>query len=80
MSINDPPIAPITSGECCEVGGAQIDVVQTGACRLKRVIDLPAWVSLVHANESDRVHGSLHERAVGIRYDFPPVSIATDCC
>src|ERR1017187_3586921 len=38
MDINDPLFAPIAGCECRQIGGAQIDVVRAGACRVKRVI------------------------------------------
>ena len=38
MSIIDPLLAPVTGGECREIGGAQSDVLRTGACRVKRVM------------------------------------------
>lgn len=38
MTINDPLLARLKDGEQREIGGAKIDVVRTGACRVKRVI------------------------------------------
>ena len=43
MDINDPLLAPIAGCECREIGGAQIDVVRAGACRVKRVIYPPGF-------------------------------------
>ena len=43
MSPNDPLLAPLTGGECRKIGGVQIDVVRTGACRVKRVIYPPGF-------------------------------------
>jgi hypothetical protein len=43
MSTNDPLLAPLPGGECREIGGAQVDVVKTGACRVKRVIYSPGF-------------------------------------
>ena len=43
MNVNDPLLAPLTGGECREIGGAQIDVVRIGACRVKRVIYSPGF-------------------------------------
>ena len=38
MSLDDPLLAPLKGGECRVIGNAQIDVVRTGGCRVKRVI------------------------------------------
>ena len=43
MNSDDPLCAPVTGAECCEVGGAQIDVARAGACRVKRVIYPPGF-------------------------------------
>ena len=43
MSNNDPMLAPLAGVECREIGGAQIDVARTGACRVKRVIYPPGF-------------------------------------
>jgi hypothetical protein len=43
MDINDPLLAPIAGCECREIGGAQIDVVRAGTCRVKRVIYPPGF-------------------------------------
>ena len=43
MSTNDPLLAPLTGGECREIGGVQIDVARAGACRVKRLIYPPGF-------------------------------------
>ena len=43
MSINDSLLAPLKGGEPREIGGAHIDVVRAGACRVKRVIYPPGF-------------------------------------
>ena len=48
MSSNDPLLAPIVGGQCRTIGGAQIDVVRTGACRVKRVIYPPGFRWATH--------------------------------
>ena len=48
MSIYDPLTAPIRGCESREIGGAQIDVVRAGACRVKRVIYPPAFRWSIH--------------------------------
>jgi hypothetical protein len=43
MNVNDPMLAPISGAQCREIGGALIDVVRAGACRVKRVIYPPGF-------------------------------------
>jgi hypothetical protein len=43
MKINDLLLTPLTGGQCCEVGGVQIDMARAGACRVKRVIYPPGF-------------------------------------
>ena len=38
MSATDPLLAPIKDAASREVGGLQLDIVKTGAARVKRVI------------------------------------------
>jgi len=51
MSNDDPLLAPITGSQCRAIGGAQIDVVRTGACRVKRVIYPPGFRWATHMKE-----------------------------
>ena len=72
MSINDPLLAPLAGAESRKIGGAQIDVVRTGACRVKRVIyppgfrwskDMKAIVGTdlcMHAHVGFLVRGQIH--------------------
>ena len=43
MSVNDPLLAPITGADRREIGGVLLDVVRTGAGRVKRVIYPPGF-------------------------------------
>ena len=43
MNGDDPLFAPLAGAEFREVGGAQIDMVRVGACRVKRVIYPPGF-------------------------------------
>ncbi|MDQ6705050.1 MAG: hypothetical protein M3Z85_03675 [Acidobacteriota bacterium] len=38
MSASDPLLAPIHAAEHRDVGGIQLDVVQAGSCRVKRMV------------------------------------------
>jgi len=72
MSTNDPLLAPLAGGEYRKIGGAQIDVVRAGACRVKRVIyppgfrwsrDMKAIVGTdlcMHAHVGFLVSGQIH--------------------
>ena len=42
MATSDPLKAPIQGAEHREVGGVQLDVVEAGNCRVKRLIYPPA--------------------------------------
>ena len=43
MSTTDPLLAPVKGAERREVGGVQIEVVRTGASRVKRIIYPPGF-------------------------------------
>ena len=43
MKIDDPLLASLAGAEGREIGGARIDVVRTGVCRVKRVIYHPGF-------------------------------------
>src|SRR6476661_10586948 len=83
MSINDPLLAPLAGAESRKIGGAQIDVVRTGACRVKRVIyppgfrwskDMKAIVGTdlcMHAHVGFLVRGQIHiQYADGCTLEF----------
>ncbi len=92
MSINDPLLAPLTGAESRKIGGAQIDVVRTGACRVKRVIyppgfrwskDMKAIVGTdlcMHAHVGFLVRGQIHiQYADGCTLEFAaPQAVAIE--
>ena len=92
MSINDPLLAPLAGAESRKIGGAQIDVVRTGACRVKRVIyppgfrwskDMKAIVGTdlcMHAHVGFLVSGQIHiQYADGCTVEFAgPQAVAID--
>ena len=92
MSTNDPLLAPLTGGEYRKIGGAQIDVVRTGACRVKRVIyppgfrwskDMKAIVGTdlcMHAHVGFLVSGQIHiQYADGCTLEFAaPQAVAIE--
>ena len=43
MNIADPLLAPLKEAEHRDIGGLQLDIVRTGACRVKRVIYPPGF-------------------------------------
>lgn len=92
MNINDPLLAPLKGGEFREVGGAQIDMVRTGACRVKRVI-YPAgfrWSThmkaivgtdlCMHAHVGFLTRGQIHiQYADGCKMEFvAPQAVAIE--
>jgi hypothetical protein len=92
MSTNDPLLAPLAGGEYRKIGGAQIDVVRTGACRVKRVIyppgfrwskDMKAIVGTdlcMHAHVGFLVSGQIHiQYADGCTLEFAaPQAVAIE--
>ena len=92
MSINDPLLAPLAGAESRKIGGAQIDVVRTGACRVKRVIyppgfrwskDMKAIVGTdlcMHAHVGFLVSGQIHiQYADGCTLEFAaPQAVAIE--
>ena len=92
MSTNDPLLAPLTGAESRKIGGAQIDVVRTGACRVKRVIyppgfrwskDMKAIVGTdlcMHAHVGFLVRGQIHiQYEDGCTLEFAgPQAVAID--
>jgi hypothetical protein len=43
MNIADPLLDPLREGEHRDIAGVQLDIVRTGACRVKRVIYPPGF-------------------------------------
>jgi hypothetical protein len=43
MYMTDPLLGPIQGSDHRDVGGLQLDIVQTGACRVKRVVYPPGF-------------------------------------
>ncbi len=43
MNVTDPLLAPVEADEHREMGGVQVDVARTGACRVKRMIYPPGF-------------------------------------
>jgi hypothetical protein len=43
MNIADPLLKPLLESDHREIGGVQLDIVRTGACRVKRVIYPPGF-------------------------------------
>ena len=92
MSINDSLLAPLIGAESRKIGGAQIDVVRTGACRVKRVIyppgfrwskDMKAIVGTdlcMHAHVGFLVSGQIHiQYADGCTLEFAaPQAVAIE--
>jgi hypothetical protein len=92
MSTNDPLLAPLAGGEYRKIGGAQIDVVRAGACRVKRVIyppgfrwsrDMKAIVGTdlcMHAHVGFLVSGQIHiQYADGCTLEFAaPQAVAIE--
>ena len=92
MSTNDPLLAPLAGGEYRKIGGAQIDVVRAGACRVKRVIyppgfrwsrDMKAIVGTdlcMHAHVGFLVSGQIHiQYGDGCTLEFAaPQAVAID--
>jgi hypothetical protein len=92
MSTNDPLLAPLAGGEYRKIGGAQIDVVRTGACRVKRVVyppgfrwskDMKAIVGTdlcMHAHVGFLVSGQIHiQYADGCTLEFAaPQAVAIE--
>ena len=46
--MSDPLVAPINECEHRDIGGVHLDVVRTGACRVKRVIYPPGFRWSIH--------------------------------
>jgi hypothetical protein len=92
MSTNDPLLTPLAGGEYRKIGGAQIDVVRAGACRVKRVIyppgfrwsrDMKAIVGTdlcMHAHVGFLVSGQIHiQYADGCTLEFAaPQAVAIE--
>ena len=92
MSTNDPLLAPLAGGEYRKIGGAQIDVVRAGACRVKRVVyppgfrwskDMKAIVGTdlcMHAHVGFLVSGQIHiQYADGCTLEFAaPQAVAIE--
>jgi hypothetical protein len=51
VNVTDPLLAPIEADEHREVGGVQVDVARTGACRVKRLIYPPGFHWAKHLSE-----------------------------
>jgi hypothetical protein len=51
MNVTDPLLAPVEADEHREVGGVQVDVARTGACRVKRLIYPPGFHWAKHLSE-----------------------------
>jgi hypothetical protein len=74
MNVTDPLLAPVEADEHRELGGVQVDVARTGACRVKRLIyppgfhwakDLSALMGskyCMHAHVGFMAHGQINVR------------------
>ena len=51
MNVTDPLLAPVEADEHREIGGVQVDVARTGACRVKRLIYPPGFHWAKHLSE-----------------------------
>jgi hypothetical protein len=51
MDISNPLLAPVAADEHREIGGVQVDVARTGACRVKRMIYPPGFNWAAHLSE-----------------------------
>ncbi len=92
MKIDDPLFGSIAGAECREVGGVRIDVVRTGASRVKRVIYEPGfrWSThmrsivgtdlCMHAHVGFLVRGQIHiQYSDGCTLEFvAPAVLAID--
>jgi len=92
MSLNDPLVGPVKGADSREIGGAQIDVVRTGGCRVKRVIYRPGfrWSThmkamvgtefCMHAHVGFLVRGQIHiQYADGCTLEFvAPQAVAIE--
>jgi hypothetical protein len=75
MSSIDPLLAPISDAATREIGGLQIDIVKTGAARVKRIIYPPGFRWSTHmkpvAGTDLCMHahvGFLARGAIGVEY------------
>jgi hypothetical protein len=75
MNANDPILAPIRDADHREVGGVQLDIVRTGAGRVKRVVYPPGFRWSTHmkgvsgTNLCMHAHvGFLARGQVGVEY------------
>ena len=74
MNVTDPLLAPVEADEHREMGGVQVDVARTGACRVKRLIYPPGfhWAKdlselmgskyCMHAHVGFMAHGQINVR------------------
>jgi hypothetical protein len=92
MNHADPLLSPLNQGERRTIGGLQLDIVQAGACRVKRVIyppgfrwstDMKAIVGTqlcMHAHVGFLARGQIHiQYADGCAQEFvAPQVVAID--